>query len=41
VRGLVAAVEAELPHINKLIKVGKVRPNDFEFMKYNGCEIVP
>ena len=41
VRGLVDAVKTELPHINKLIKDGKVRLNDFEFMKYNGCEIIP
>jgi putative peptide-modifying radical SAM enzyme len=41
VRGLVDALEAELPHINKLIKDGKVGLNDFEFMKYNGCEIIP
>jgi putative peptide-modifying radical SAM enzyme len=41
VKGLVDAVKTELPRINKLIKDGKVRLNDFEFMKYNGCEIIP
>jgi uncharacterized protein len=41
VRGLVNAVEAELPRIKQLIKNGKVSLRDFEFMKYNGCEIIP
>jgi uncharacterized protein len=41
VRGLVNAVEAEVPRIKRLIDDGKVRVGDFDFMKYNGCEIVP
>jgi uncharacterized protein len=41
VRGLVNAVKMELPRINKLLKDRKVSPRDFEFMKYNGCEIIP
>jgi uncharacterized protein len=41
VKGLVDAVEAEIAHINRLIDDGKVRLSDFEFMKYNGCEIIP
>jgi uncharacterized protein len=41
VRGLVNAVKTELTRINKLLKVGKVSLSDFEFMKYNGCEIIP
>ena len=41
VRGLVNAAKMELPRINKLLEDGKVSPNDFEFMKYNGCEIIP
>ena len=41
VRGLVSAVEQQLPHIKKLIKDGTVRLQDFNFLKYNGCEIVP
>ena len=41
VKGLVKAVKAELPRINELISEGKVSLNDFEFMKYNGCEIIP
>jgi uncharacterized protein len=41
VRGLVNAVNTELPRINKLIADGRVHLSDFEFMKYNGCEIIP
>jgi putative peptide-modifying radical SAM enzyme len=41
VRGLVAAVEAQVPRIKKLFKNGTVSQKDFGFMKYNGCEIIP
>jgi hypothetical protein len=41
VRGLVNAVKTELPRIKKLIDGGIVSLGDFEFMKYNGCEIIP
>ncbi len=41
VRGLVNAVETELPRIKELINDEKVSLRDFEFMKYNGCEIIP
>ena len=41
VKGLINAVKMELPRINRLINEGKVRLSDFEFMKYNGCEIIP
>jgi uncharacterized protein len=41
VRALVSAVNTEIPRINELINDGKVSLNDFKFMKYNGCEIIP
>jgi uncharacterized protein len=41
VKELVNAVKTQLPRINKLLGDGKVRLNDFEFVKYNGCEIIP
>ena len=41
VKGLVNAAKTELPRINELINDGKVSLSDFEFMKYNGCEIIP
>ncbi|HLE75232.1 MAG TPA: TIGR04084 family radical SAM/SPASM domain-containing protein [Candidatus Bathyarchaeia archaeon] len=41
VKALVNAIEAELPRIKQLITNGKVSLSDFEFLKYNGCEIIP
>jgi putative peptide-modifying radical SAM enzyme len=41
VRALVSAIEAQVPRINALIENGTVSRRDFEFMKYNGCEIIP
>ena len=41
VRALIRAVEAELPRIRRLIEKGVVKSRDFEFIKYNGCEIIP
>lgn len=41
VRNLVEAVELELPRIRELINESIVSLRDFEFMKYNGCEIIP
>jgi len=38
---LVKAVEAQVPRIERLIEEGKVSKRDFDFMKYNGCEIIP
>jgi len=41
VNGLVSAIEAELPRIRGLMDEGEVSRQDFEFLKYNGCEIIP
>jgi putative peptide-modifying radical SAM enzyme len=41
VKGLVDAVETELPRIKRLIGEGKMSLDGFEFLKYNGCEIIP
>jgi sulfatase maturation enzyme AslB (radical SAM superfamily) len=41
VRELVAATKTQLPRIKQLIENGKMKQQDFEFMKYNGCEIIP
>jgi uncharacterized protein len=38
---LVEAVKAETSHIKRLIDGGKMSLKDFDFLKYNGCEIVP
>jgi putative peptide-modifying radical SAM enzyme len=41
VKNLISAVKEELPKIRGLLERGKISLNDFEFMKYNGCEIIP
>ncbi len=41
VKNLVDAVLEQLPRIQDLIHTGRVRLKDFEYMKYNGCEIIP
>ena len=38
---LVEAVKAEVPRIQRLLKNEKVNIKDFDFIKYNGCEIIP
>jgi len=38
---LVEAVQAEEPRIQQLIKNCKVSLKDFDFIRYNGCEIIP
>jgi hypothetical protein len=34
-------VEAQVPRIKQLISEGKVKEENFTFLKYNGCEIIP
>jgi radical SAM protein with 4Fe4S-binding SPASM domain len=41
VRNLINSVKEELPRIRKLIDDGTINQKDFEFMRYNGCEIIP
>jgi MoaA/NifB/PqqE/SkfB family radical SAM enzyme len=41
VRGLIGAVKGQVSRIKGLITDGKVNESDFEFLKYNGCEIIP
>jgi uncharacterized protein len=41
VKNLIDAIEAEMPRVRQLIENGKVSLKDFEFTKYNGCEIIP
>jgi putative peptide-modifying radical SAM enzyme len=38
---LVAAVKAEIPRIELLLKDEKISLKDLDFVKYNGCEIIP
>ena len=41
VRNLIGAIIKEVARIRRLIEDGKVSLEDFEFMKFNGCEIIP
>lgn len=41
VEKLVDAVKAEIPRIKQLLKDDVVRLEDFDYVKYNGCEIIP
>jgi len=41
VKNLIQAVREQMPRIEELVKRGKVSLGDFEYMKYNGCEIIP
>ena len=41
VRTLVSSVAEIMPRINQLLKNGRLDAEDFRFLKYNGCEIIP
>jgi putative peptide-modifying radical SAM enzyme len=41
VKALVNDVAAEVPRIQELISEGKIRLSDFDYVKYNGAEIIP
>jgi len=41
VKNLAESMKVILPRVKRLIDNGKIRLSDFEYMKYNGCEIIP
>jgi putative peptide-modifying radical SAM enzyme len=41
VKNLIDSLKQEEPRIRRLIREGKIRLGDFDFLKYNGCEIIP
>jgi putative peptide-modifying radical SAM enzyme len=41
VKNLIDAISKEILRIRRLIERGKISMKDFEFMKFNGCEITP
>jgi putative peptide-modifying radical SAM enzyme len=41
VRNLIEAITKEVPRIRRFVESGKISLQDFEFMKFNGCEIIP
>jgi uncharacterized protein len=41
VRNLIEEVREQLPNMRRLIDEGSVSLKDFDYVKYNGCEIIP
>ena len=41
VKNLIFSLKQELPRVKRLITKGIIRLQDFDFMRYNGCEIIP
>ncbi len=41
VEQLIETVKSEIPRIQELIRMRKVTIQDFDYLKYNGCEIIP
>jgi len=41
VEKLIESVQNQMPRINRLIRSGRLRQEDFDYMKYNGAEIIP
>ena len=41
VKNLVSSLKQELLQVERLISQGKIGLSDFDYMKYNGCEIIP
>jgi uncharacterized protein len=41
VRNLVETISQKIPEIQELITKGTVKFKDFEYIKFNGCEIIP
>jgi len=41
VRNMLDALYEALPEVRLLAAKGRIRPEDFRYTKYNGCEIIP
>jgi putative peptide-modifying radical SAM enzyme len=41
VQNMIEAISEQVPRIQKLIDNGTVQSTDFEYTRYNGCEIIP
>lgn len=41
VRNMMDSLHEALPSVRTLIDAGRIRLSDFEYQKYNGCEIIP
>ena len=38
---LITSLKEKIPEIEKLVKEEKIKREDFDFVEYNGCEIIP
>ncbi|MCW4005958.1 MAG: TIGR04084 family radical SAM/SPASM domain-containing protein [Candidatus Bathyarchaeota archaeon] len=41
IKNLINTIQTQIPQIKQLIHENKITLNDFDFLKYNGCEIIP
>jgi len=41
VKNLIDSLKAVLPRVRELIRKGNVRETDFDYVRYNGCEVIP
>ena len=41
VKNMIDSLKREEPRVRRLIKEGKIGLSDFDFLKYNGCEMIP
>jgi putative peptide-modifying radical SAM enzyme len=41
VRNMVGALREVKPEVEQLIEAGRIPPDSFDYVKYNGCEVIP
>jgi uncharacterized protein len=41
VKNLISSLKQEIPRVEMLIAQEKIKPTDFNYLRYNGCEIIP
>jgi putative peptide-modifying radical SAM enzyme len=41
VKNLIISINEQMPRVKRLIETGRISMSDFNYMKYNGCEIIP
>lgn len=41
VKNLISSLKQEVPRVERLIAEGTINRGDFDYLKYNGCEVIP
>jgi putative peptide-modifying radical SAM enzyme len=41
VQNMIRAISKQIPRVQRLMEEERIQSKDFEYMKYNGCEIIP